>query len=87
MSSKLDDHRYKRLQDASADVSDQKFVLSFSLGTQKCMTGTKHIVTFLTGCLKATLRFITFLEDLKKTFSLLLRRPLASKTLSLNLTS
>lgn len=64
-----------------------KFVLFLFSGTQNTMTRTIYKLTYLTWCLKATLGSITLLKDLRKTFSLLLRRSLASKTLSLNLTS
>lgn len=51
------------------------------------MTGIETQVTYLTECPEDTLGSITLLKDLRKTFSPLLRRSLASKTLSLNLTS
>lgn len=74
------------LQNASADANQQVCPLFLFSGTQNTMTRMIHKLTYLTWCLKATLGSITLLKDLRKTFSLLLRS-LASKTLSLNLTS
>lgn len=52
------------------------FSIAF-LGAQDALTGTIHKITYLIQCLKATLGSITFLKDLRKTFSPLLRRFLA----------
>lgn len=57
------------------------------LGAQDALTGMIHKITYLIQCLKATLGSITLLKDLRKTFSPLLRRFLAQKTLSFNFTS
>lgn len=87
--SKFDDSSYNLFCIIPQQMLINKFVLFLFFGTQNINTMTRTIykLTYLTWCLKATLGSITLLKDLRKTFSLLLRRSLASKTLSLNLTS
>lgn len=84
------------LQAANLVITGTVFVLSWTLqtlisvaflGAQDALTGMIHKITYLIQCLKATLGSITLLKDLRKTFSPLLRRFLAQKTLSFNFTS